>query len=119
MKQSKIIEAYNAAMTLSECPISEVEQWSIYKLRKALRPHFDFQLEREDALREKYQDYIDEEGRITGVEAQKFFKDMKEIGNLDIELEKIDKPKIMLTHGITCKIIEQLEDFVEFVLPTE
>ena len=119
MKQAKIIEAYNAALQLSDCNISEKEQWEVYKLRKALRSHYEYQVEREDAIREKYSSFIDEEGRINGKEAVEYLKDIREIENLDVELEPFEKPIIVLTSGITCKLMEQLEDFIEFLPPTE
>lgn len=119
MKQSKIISTYNTLSQLADFDFSENEQWEIYKLRKFLRPHFDYQQEREDALREKYSGDIDEEGMIKGEAAQSFMKDMNAIANLEIELEEFEKPKLHVVKGVTCKLIEPLEDFVEFLPPAE
>ena len=119
MKQYKIIEAFKASALLSECGISEKEQWELYKLRKILRSHYEFQQQREDAVREKYSSFMDDKGMITGEKAQEFVKDINAIGHLDVEIEEFEKPQIVMTKGITCKIIEPLEDFVEFLPPAE
>ena len=119
MKQSKIIEAYNASALLSECEITETEQWKLYKLRKVLRSHYEFQQQREDAVREKYSSFIDDRGMIAGEKAQEFVKDINAIGDLEVEIEEFEKPQITMIKGITCKIIEPLEDFVEFLPPAK
>jgi len=116
MKQSKIINLYKLMETLASVQdLSSDEQWDIYQLRKTLRPHFDFQLEREEALRDKYVPLADEEGNIPAEEAQKYFKEMEELGNLEIELPEIIKPKIRLVKGISFLTAESLEDFIEFI----
>lgn len=119
MKQYKIIVAYKATELLVDCDLSEKEQWELYKLRKILRSHYEFQQQREDAVREKYTSFIDENGMINGEKAQEFAKDINAIGDLDVEIEDFVKPKIRITKGITCKIIEPLEDFIEFLPPAE
>ena len=120
MKQFKIQNAYRTLEILTDNEfLTEEEQWELYKLRKFLRPHIDFQNEREDAVREKYSDSIDEEGNILGEPAKQFLQDMHAISNLDIEIEAFDKPKIKMVKGINFKTIEPLEDFIEFLPPDE
>ena len=119
MKQSKIIEAFNASALLSECEISEKEQWELYKLRKILRSHYEFQQQREDAVREKYSSFTNDKGMISGEKAQEFLKDINAIGDLDVEIKEFEKPQITMVKGITCKIIEPLEEFVDFLPPAE
>lgn len=119
MKQTKIIEAFNATTSLSELEFSELEQWKIYQLRKYLRPHYDYQVEREQAIQQKYIDYIEEDGTIKGEKAKEFLKEINDIGELEIELEKRDKTILHVVKGVTFKLIEPLEDFVEFVPPAE
>lgn len=119
MKQYKIILAYKATALLSECELSEKEQWELYKLRKILRSHYEFQEQRENAVREKYASFIDENGMISGEKAQEFAKDINAIGELEVEIEDFIKPEIKIVKGITYKIIEPLEDFIEFLPPAE
>ena len=119
MKQNKIIAAYKMLETLADNEhLSKKEQWGLYKLRCDLKPHFEFQVEQEDIIRSKYQEFADEKGEITGKKAEDFIAEIKSIGELDTELE-IKKPKIKMAEGITFKIIEPLEDFVEFLPPEE
>ena len=120
MRQHQIITAYRTLETLSDNEfLTETDQWNLYKLRKLLKPHFDFQAEREESIREKYQDNINSDGTIEGKPAELFLKDMQAIQNLDVELEEFTKPKIKMVKGITFKTIEPLEDFIEFLPPAE
>ena len=119
MKQYMIIQAYNATEKLSECDLTEKEQWEIYKLRKFLRPHFEFQQEREEEIKKKYSSYVDSDGKVNSDKAQDVINDLNNISNLDVELDEYKKITIKMTKGITCKIIESLEDFIEFIPPDE
>lgn len=117
MKQYKIIQAYNAVEKFSELPLTEKEQWEIYKLRKILRPHNDFQEEREEDIKKKYLEFADENGHLSEEKAQEYIQDLNEVGNLDIELQDFQKPVIRVVQGLTFKVIEELEDFIEFIPP--
>ena len=119
MKQSKIITAYNTAEQLVECNLTDQEQWEVCKLRQFLRPNYEFQQERENAIREKYSSFIDMNGMINGEKAQEFVKEINAIGDVEVELEERKKPQIKFTKGITFKITEPLEDFIEFLPPAE
>ena len=120
MKQSKITIANKLLETLADNGgLSKKEQWELYKLRLALRPRIDFQREQEDIIRSKYQEFADEKGELVGKKADDFVKEMKSIGDLDVEIEGLTKPQIKMTDGITFKIIEPLEEFVEFLPPEE
>ena len=120
MKQYKIINAFKALETLSDNEnLTDFDQWHIYKLRKLLRPHIEFQQEREAAIQEKYQQYADDKGMLKDEKAQEFMKELQTLTQLDVEMEEFKKPQIKIVKGITCKIIEPLEDFIEFTEPTE
>lgn len=120
MKQYYIIEAYQNLEKLSENEaLTDFDQWHIYKLRKLLRPHVEFQGERENMLREKYKPYANDEGMLSGDKAKEFTEEIQSLNSLDAEVESFEKPKIKLVKGITCKTIEALEDFIEFTEPAE
>lgn len=115
MKQSEIIKAYKTMESLaSNNELSQDEQWDIYQLRKTLRPHFEFQVEREDAIREKYLPFANEDGALSEEESQKYLKELTDLGNMDINMPEIIKPKIRFVKGISFITAEQLEDFIEF-----
>lgn len=114
MKQFKIIEAYKtteAMANIDDIPASS--QWKIYKLRKMLRPHVEFQDERMNAINQKYLRFADENNEIKGEPFLNYKKEIEELGNLEIELE--DLPISMpLAKGINFKQIEALEGFIDF-----
>lgn len=120
MKQYQIINAYNTLEKLSENEnLTDFDQWRIYKLRKTLRSHAEFQQERETALREKYIPYANEDGNLDNEKSQEYIKEIQQLSQIDVELDPFDKPQIKIVKGITCKIMEQLEDFIEFTSPVE
>ena len=116
MKQSKIINSYKIMETLANIQdLSQDEQWAIYQLRKMLRSHFEFQIEREEAIREKYVPLADKDGNLSAEDAKEYFKEMEDLGNLEIEMPEVIKPKIRLVKGISFLTAEQLEDFIDFI----
>ncbi len=118
MKQSTIILAYKTLENLVDNEhFTKAEQWEFYKVRKALRPHFDFQIEQENKLRDKFMDFADKDGNLPSDKTIEFMQGLNEIGSLDVEVQEIDKPKIPMVEGMTFKQIEPLEDFIEFLPP--
>jgi len=116
MKQIKIANAYRQLETFADIQdLSQQEQWSIYQLRKTLRPHFEFQTEREEVIRSKYRKFADEEGVIRDNKADEFVNEMNELNNMEIELEEFTRPQIRMVKGISFLMAEELEDFIEFI----
>ena len=116
MKQFDIIQLYTKLDELASVKgFSNSNQWDIYKLRKELRKHVDFQQERENAIIEKYTPYADDKGMIYGEHYENYQKDINDLNNIDVDL-KIEKIKLPLVDGINFKTIENLEDFIEFYL---
>lgn len=120
MKQFQLVNAYKDLEKLSENEnISDFNQWEIYKLRKMLRPHIDFQTEREKVLLEKYRPYADAEGNLDNEKSAEYIKELQDLSQMEVEVESFIKPSIKIVKGITCKIMEPLEDFIEFTSPAE
>ena len=116
MKQLKIIDSYKLMETLADIQdLSQKEQWNIYQLRKTLRPHFDFQVEREDAIRDKYRVFADADGNLEDEKATEFVNELNELNNMEIELKEFTRPKIRMVKGISFLTAENLEDFIEFI----
>ncbi len=114
MKQSRIIVAYREMERLANNPnITDKGQWQLYKLRKALRPHVDFQKEREAAIQKKYSHYADENGNINGPIVKEYMDDMNALNEMEVELEEFEKPVIPIS-GVNFLTMENLEDFIEF-----
>ena len=101
MKQYQIINAYKNLEALSENErLTDFDQWNIYKLRKILKPHIEFQAERENALLDKYRQYANDKGILEGEAMQNYIKDLQELSQLDAEIEQFTKPKIKITQDI-------------------
>lgn len=116
MKQAKIIQAYKATEEISKnTNLSLDTLWTFYRLRKALLPHWEFQVEREEALKNKYSQYADENGTISGEPYKEYLNEFNELLNLDKDVE-FEKVKLVLQEGmgITIQMMESLDDFVEF-----
>ena len=114
MKQFKIIQAFKATEDLVKVEdFSANDQWQIYTLRKNLRPHIEFQQEREKALADKYIKFADDKGNITGQHYIDYLKEQQELNNIDVEYNH-EPITLSLVKGITFKTIEALEEFVDF-----
>lgn len=115
MKYSTILDVYKATEALADKPFTNQQQWDIYKFRKALREHKDFYEEREKAINEKYLPYADEKGILSGEKYLEYMKEKSELNNLDAEFT-YDKFTLPIVDGINFKIIEPLEDYIEFTI---
>lgn len=115
MKLNKIIKAYKEMEKLaSNKGLTDQTQWDIYQLRKALRSHYEFQQERENALVEKYREFADENGNITGKPYLNYLKELKDLMEMDVEVDAYVIPTVPNV-GIDFLVMEQLEDFINFV----
>ena len=120
MKQIEIINAFMNMEQLAENKeFSEMEQWKIYQARKALRSHVEFYNERRNAILAGYQDKANEDGKLIGDDAKQYLKECEELDNLEIDMSEYKKPSIRMVKGISFKIVEQLEDFIEFMPPED
>ena len=118
MKQIKINEAYkNMEQLVDNKELTPAEQWKLYKLRKALKPHIDFYEEQYGKIGEKYTEVADQNGMVHGEHAVAFAKDVNDLNNLDVETEEFERPAIRFVEGINFMTAEALEDFIEFIPP--
>ena len=114
MKQIDIINAYDKLGSLADVEgFHSKEQWALYMLRKELRSSIDFYAERSNAIQEKYIEFADSDGVLTGQKYQEFMAEMEELNNLDVDgdFKKISLPFV---DGISFATAEALEKFVEF-----
>ena len=114
MKQLQIIQAYKDLELLSDIKdFHSKEQWALYVLRKELRSSIEFYEERTKAIMEKYREFVDENGVISGQPYQDYIHEIEELNNLDVET-KFEKITLPFVDGISFKLAESLEDFIEF-----
>jgi len=116
MKQNKIIYAYQSLENLANndrfsCGVL----WNLFQLKKRLQPHVDFFNERTDAIKAKYLPFADENGQITGEQMKQYSKEIYDLENMDKEIES-EKFTVSIKEvpGLTLKMLESLEDFIDF-----
>lgn len=117
MKQAYIILAYQTLDSLSEndkIPYSTL--WDLFQLKRQLHPHVDFFNERLEVIKKKYIPYADEKGEISGKHLEDYSKDIEELGNTEVDADKITKPTIKLKDlpGITLKFMEATSNFINY-----
>ena len=116
MKQINIVQAYNDLKQLANVEgYQEKEQWKLYQLRKKLKPHIDFQQERERIIYDKYREYADQDGMIKGQKYIDLMQEKEDLNNMEIDLS-VEKISLPLVKGINFITIEALEDFIDFTL---
>lgn len=114
MKQVDIIKAYKDLEKLSDVQdFHSKEQWALYSLRKKMREHVDFYEERQKALIEKYREFADDNGIITGEKYVDYTKELSDLNDLEID-EEIEKISLPFVDGISFKTAESLENFIDF-----
>ena len=117
MKQYELIRAYKATESLSQNnKLSANALWGFYNLRKKLFPHWEFQNEREEAIRNKYIELANEDGSLTGKPYVDYLNELAELANIEKEINVTEKITVPLKDdmGITIEMMEALENFVEF-----
>jgi len=118
MKQNKINQAYLALGRLGENDKLGVnDQWSIYTLRKMLRQYTEFYDERMTVIKNKYREFADKDGTLSGDKANEYIEECNELGEMEVDVEEYKKVTLKLVAGIKCADIEVLEDFVDFAPP--
>lgn len=115
MKLRDIINAFKTTEQLAEIKgLTNNDQWEVYKVRKNLRTHIDFMNERLSALQAKYREFADENGVLNGDKAIEYNKELEELNNMEIDMNDYDIPVVHMAEGITFKIMEPLENIIEF-----
>lgn len=119
MKQGKIITAHQALMNLNRQQLSLPIAYNIHKMMKQTQKAWDFQVEQEQKLFEKYQPKPTKNGGLefSAKEYEKEFNDyIKELSNMESDIE-VTPISIQLAENvkISPSDIEALDGFVEFV----
>lgn len=122
MKQLQINKAYGALNKLANMQMPVRDAYNLYLLTEQIKPSYNFALEQEKKLLEKYGGVLDQN---TGAFMFKdrettdaFRQEITELNNLDVETE-VDPVEISMdalgTQKITPVDIMCLEGFVAFV----
>lgn len=121
MIQKNLYEIYPVLLKLKNCTLPAVQAYGIYKLLEALTPHFNFGIEQEKKIIEKYNAVINSDGSINiekTEEPNALIHELEELHTLDVDVSLV-KPQISISaiHNInmTPADFKSLENIVEFV----
>lgn len=111
---NKIVGGYKALLDISNQNMSAKTSYALYKIRMALKPSWDFQIEREKSLMEKYGER-DSDGNYTikSVEGRREFMQM--IAELNSMEEELDIEPITMELPDINMSIEQIDAISNFV----
>lgn len=116
MKQKQIIEAYKTIQKYEKEQMPLNVSYKFFKIKKLLSEQWEFQLEKEQEIFDRYKPefkdnvftFVDEE------EKNKFAKEIKELSELEIDLD-FDKIKIDFQDlKLSVDDVEALDPFVNF-----
>lgn len=123
MKQKDIIKAFHALQKYEEKDLPIRISYSLFKVKKLIEDHVEFQLNAEQEIFQKYKPTSNEDGSLKFKSeeqarefAQEFSSKIDEIGEIEVEPDLKNKPKISLDQMVDMSIedIEALEPFIEF-----
>ena len=118
MKQSDIIKAYKTIQKYEHEKLPLNTSYALYRIKKQLEDQWNFQVERETTIFEKYKPEIKENGNFifkTPEDTQNFAKDIQELADMDIDID-IRKSTISFEDNVQMSVedISALEEFVIF-----
>ena len=118
MKQQQIVNAYKVIKKYENEKLPLDISYGLFKLKKLLQPQWDFEVDQEKIIFEKYNPTYDKSGNMTfssEEDEEKFVKDLAEL--LDMEVDW-DEKKIHIDFKDRMELpivdIEVLDDFVTF-----
>lgn len=117
MKQFRIIKAYKALTKLGQQDLPIRLAFDLFKIKQALQPQWDFQLDEENKLTASAK--VNADGTVTfdtPEAAEMFRQKLKDLSDIDVDL-KITPARIPLSiPGLTLSMddIDALDCFVQF-----
>lgn len=117
MKQGQIVKAYQAIQKHENEELPLDISYAFFKVKKQLTDQWNFQLEREKVIFDKYK-ISNENGQLTFEKPEdqnKFIHEIEELADMEIDWE-YDKVKVNIGDRmqITISELEALDEFMEF-----
>lgn len=115
--QGSVIKAYKAIEALSNQPLPLPVSYKLFKLKKKLAPHFEFQETQELSLFDQYRPTF-ENGELifaSNEDRDQFIEKMKEVGSLEVEVD-MEPEQMQMDENMKISIstIEALAEFITF-----
>lgn len=118
MTQKQIIDAYKVLNKLNSQPMPIKTAYALHKLRRVLQPAWDFQVERENALLQKYKPELVENGVLqfkSPDDLREWNETMAEVNALPSDIDVTPVTVAMTDYmRLAPSDIDQLEGFVIF-----
>ena len=117
MKQFKVIKAYKALTKLGQQDLPIKLAFDLFKIKQALQPQWDFQLDEENKLAANAK--VNADGSVTfdsPEAAEAFRQKLKELSDIDVDL-KVKPVQIPISiPGLTLSMddVDALDCFVQF-----
>ena len=117
MKQSTVIKAYKALIKLGQQDLPIKLAFDLFKIKQALQPQWDFQVDEENKLAANAK--INSDGSVTfdtPEAAEAFRKKLRELGDIDVDLNVKPVQIPLSIPGLTLSMddIDALDCFVQF-----
>lgn len=118
MKQQKIVDAYKVIQKHRNESLPLDISYGLFKLKKLLQPQWDFEIEQEQAIFQKYKPEQLESGEFkfaSNEDRDNFAKEMADLLNMESDYDE-DKIHIDFKDRLDLPLvdIEALDDFIEF-----
>ena len=118
MKQQQIVNAYKVIKKYENDKLPLDISYGFFKLKKLLQAQWDFEIEREKAIFDKYNPTQREDNNLAFASEEdqnNFSKDLTELLNMDVDWDE-DKIVINFDGRLDMPLgdIEALDDFVTF-----
>lgn len=124
MKQKDIITAYQAIMSFSANEKNKKNaslklNYGLFKIRKMLEPHYEFQGEQEKKIFQELNPVRTDDGNLdfgTSEKRDTFIQKMQELTDMEVDLGEFVKPVVSLNEDVTFTLdeIQALEEFIDF-----
>lgn len=117
MKQSKIISAYKALVSLSDLKLPAINAWRLYRLKKALYDQYAFQTEQEKALIKETQATVQKDGSVLFAsedDRKKFLNRMGELANMEVDIEF--EPVVLRFDDVPAISLNELDSLDGFII---
>lgn len=116
MKQQQIVDAYKTILKFEEKELPLKTSYQLFKLKKKLTTQWEFELDKEKEIMEKYHPTYNENRLVfkSAEDQNGYANDMIEL--LSMEVDDIEKTDIEFGEefGISIADIEALDEFVNF-----
>ena len=118
MKQQQIVNAYKVIKKYENEKLPLDISYGLFKVKKLLQPQWDFEIEQENKIYEKYDPQFEDNGKMTfknDDDELNFIKELNELLEMEIEWDE-EKVQIDFNNRVDLSLadVEALDNFITF-----